>query len=475
MAIATIKSPRSNDRAALQAIQPGQPTEYDMCKVLRMKFPPVPWIVKDLIPADFNMISASPKAGKSLFAFMCALKVGMADPEPGKAWEDGPSVLYISPDDTDLASLAERGNMLLGGKPEHDPRVTIWTTNVPRLDEGLIELIEQHLQERPTCKYVVIDVYNSVKPERKSDDVQKHDHSAMNDLRELVQRHRIALTLLNHTAQKAKGRFSKGAGSNGLFGGVHTVIELERDELGDRVVLARRGRRVPDACAEFRLSELNVDWEPVFIDDVSEDPTPEQVDEEEALAIAEREAEAKRKRPHVPGIIEARMIEKLADGGEWSPKQLADATTVRYVTVRKYLRRMLQRGQVTMVYGGVYRLVAVTPVTPVTLTAEAGNDAPLADSGMAAPVTPVTPVTPSEIATPGDSVTPTVTPGHRLGAQCVGRCVHRDEMPPADAPCPVCNARLWGQTQFKGAPLYFCRKCHPSLIRLDERRQGGAQ
>lgn len=421
------RGPASTDGTArpLQVVQPGQPIQRDGWAILRTPFPPQRWIVPGLIPHDFMMLSAPPKAGKSMFALMCALKV--ATMQLADAAIPAPTVLYISPDDTDQGGIQERINMLLGGVPLDPQRIDFWFEGVGRLDEGLTEQIGSYLTTHPHCVLVVVDVYNSVKPERSSDDIQKHDHSAMRQLAEFSQRQGVGLMLLNHDNKRPKGqgdRMTRISGSYGLVGGVQTIMHLERDDNSANVLLYRRSRRGPDAHIAFSLDELSVEWEPTLLNEPPEELTAKELEAELEAAAQEREADEKRKRPHVPGPIEQRILDALADGKEWKPKDLAVATDARRQTVRWHLRRMLDRKQVALVCGGVYQIAPQTPQTPQTPTrnpgnAAAGNDAALGspvgsvgavgahtDTPSAGPQTPVTPTAVAEaLLEPGEELT----------------------------------------------------------------------
>lgn len=366
----------SNTQVArpFQVVPVGMPLGVDGATILRKTYPAQRWLIQNLIPHDFNMISAPPKAGKSMFALMCALKVAT---RPALEGMPAPSVLYISPDDTDEGGIQERANMLLGGTPLEEGRITFWFHNVERLDTGLLDQIVDYLNAHHECVYVVIDVYNSVKPERVSDDIQRHDHTAMAALRSFVERYNIALTLINHDNKRPKGgdRATRISGSYGLTGGVHTYMQLERDDDSANVLLYRRGRRGGDACFAFNIEELDVDFEPILLNEPPEDMTAAQLLEEAEAAAREREAAEKRKRPHVPGPIEQKILDALANGEDWAPKALAEAVQVRHGVIKVYLRRMYQRGSVTLLRYGVYQLPRVT-VTSVTLQSLPGLETP---------------------------------------------------------------------------------------------------
>lgn len=357
-----------------QVVPAGQPLGIDGATILHKTYPPLQWLVPNLIPRDFNMISAPPKAGKSMFALMCALKVAT---RPTLEGMPAPSVLYISPDDTDQGGVQERINMLLGGTPLEAGRLEFWFHDVERLDTGLLDQIAHYLDAHHSCEYVVIDVYNSVKPERTSDDIQKHDHSAMAALRSFVERYGIALTLINHNNKRPQGgdRAQRISGSYGLTGGVHTYMQLERDDDSANVLLYRRGRRGGDGCFAFNIEQLDIDFEPILLNEPPEDMSAAELLLEAEAAQREREAAERRKRPHVPGRIEQKLLDTLADGQDWAPKALAEAVNITHGVVKVYLRRMYQRGSVTLLRYGVYQLPRVT-VTSVTLQSLPGVAAP---------------------------------------------------------------------------------------------------
>lgn len=382
-------------RPPLQGLPMIGPATADL---MRRPIVPMRWApgCAGLLPHDLHLVSAAPKSGKSRFAKMCAIKISSSDEtrngQPVKS-------LYITPDDTNEAGWGQDINELLGGA-EFDPsRLIIRTAGIRRLGEGLEEDIAAELDADPAIGHVFIDVLNSVKPrKRESDDIQAEEHKTMRNVAELQEQYDIGLSLLTHTNKRAKGgstRSERIAGSNGLLGGVPTYITLERDEVGSGVEFFMRGRYLKsDALFRFNLSDLSVDWTPPLQDAFDGTLSPEEaaklLTQEAELALAERESEEAHKRPHVPGPIEVKVLEVLADGQEHAPKPIAEIANLRRVTVRWHLRRMLERGQVELVAGGVYRL----PQTPQTCQTpgdeaawEAGNEACVGDVGDVGPQT----------------------------------------------------------------------------------------
>lgn len=358
-----VSHPQTHDNAtglhhphSAPATGPRECDAYDLMLAGTSK--PLQWLVPGVLPRYFMLMGADAKAGKSRLALTCALKIATSHPDVGAP----PKVLYISPDNTDRDEWQENINELLGGVPLEPGRLIVWfDTAGTTVGGGLTELIEQRVKSDPAIVLVVVDVLNSVKSaKRDGDDIQRSDHKGMRPFAQLAERYGIGVALLTHT--NVRGQI---AGSMGLRGGVHGLMKLEREEFGSTVFVHLRGRRIKqDIRFKFTLGELSVYWEAPTEEERQEQA--EDLEEEYRLAIQERAAQERKKLPHVPGAIEQKLLDALQDGNGWAPKLLADTLNLRHGTVREYLRRMAQRGSVTLACYGVYKL-AVTPVTVVTL------------------------------------------------------------------------------------------------------------
>lgn len=426
---------------------------WTAAQLMKRKARPLEWLVPNIFPKYCFLAAANAKAGKTRLFTTAALKIITTQPEVGKP----PKFLYLCPDATDADQWSRDLNEIAGGVPGDYSRLII-DPNCPGLDDGLVAYVEDWLDAEPEIVGVVVDVYNSVKASRrKSDDIQKDDHSTMRSLAQIAERRKIGMAILTHT--NVHGKI---AGSMGLRGGVHALMMLDRIEKTSHVDFWLTGRGIPkDVLFGFELNELSIEWEPTLLsDDESEKYT---LEHERQLAEDERRQVAIRNLPHKPGPIETLMREVMADMKPWAPLAIAKAANIRPGTAREYCRRMASRGDATLVCGGMYQL-AVSIVSIVSQpngdTAQAGNEAPGnngSDEEYRSPETQKTQKTQVKD-------THTIT-GSK---ECVGHCL-RYVAPEKGEACDRCGHCRWRVLD----DLYICQKCHPNWMDFVGRSEEG--
>lgn len=378
----------------IQPVRPGQPIARDLRAIIEYDYPQPRWLIPDLLGYECNLMVAAPKTGKSTMALVLALKVArMTAAEAGTALP--PTVLYISPDDTDEGGLKERALRLCDGFTPDFGRIDFWFDNTERMGSGLIEQIDDYLDAHPACVAVFVDALFSVLPEDDGGKVTVSDHRAMRAFCKLQERRGVAVTVLHHdnksTAQPGD-RSSKVSGSRGITAGVHSYTILTARDDSPAVEFYRKPRRGKPVLSSFLLDELSIDWEPLLSDPWAPVDTDEVLLSELEAYKREQQAREERKRAHVPGPIETRIRDALAQEPGASPSRIAIVTGLRRVIVSVYLGRMLARGAVLLTMRGTYHLAPVTSVTSVTLPMESGPR----ESAEATEVTKVT-VTTAEI------------------------------------------------------------------------------
>jgi hypothetical protein len=435
---------------SLKVVTPGQPIARDLRTILEHDYPEQRWLVPGLLAYECNLMAAAPKTGKSTLALMFALYIiRMTAQEAGCAMP--PTVLYISPDDTDEGGLKERANRLCDGFVPDWGRIEFWFDGVEHIGDGLEEQINDYLDAHPACVYVVVDALFSVLPEDDSGKITVSEHKAMRSLCKLQERRGVALTILHHDNKNSPqpgDRSAKISGSRGLTAGVHSYTILTRPDDSPVVEYFRQPRKGHPVQTAFRLDELSIDWEPNLEDLFTLFDTAEAEQAEREAFRAEREAEAIRKKPRTPGPMERKILDVLEHSAErLAPKQIAEIAELRRVTVRWHLSRMLARKQVSWEPGGVYGFGPQTPQTPQTPGDNpARNNAPVGGVGAVGDVLP---------------------PGHAWARECMGTCLRRVK-PASGETCTRCGLVCWERDDVSGAPLYICRHCHPRVTHQGE-------
>ena len=213
-----------------------------------MDFPPIQWIVPDIVPEGLSLLAGKPKLGKSWLALDMACAVAMGSTVLGKACDPAP-VLYLALEDN-RRRLKKRLARVhdLGAWPEN----LHLATEAKRLDAGGLEALRQWCADHPAARLVIIDTLACVKPinaNRQSD--YQADYAALRGLHGLANELAIAIVVVHHVRKAdADDPFDTVAGSTGLTGAADTTLILTKRPGDGGTVLYGRGRDL----AEFELA-----------------------------------------------------------------------------------------------------------------------------------------------------------------------------------------------------------------------------
>jgi hypothetical protein len=119
---------------------------------------------------------------------------------------------------------------------------------VPRLNDGLLPMLERWLREHPGARLIIIDILGEVRPRRsRNGDWYEEDLAVGRALRKLAHQYHIALLLLHHTNKLSDPDDPLDAihGSFGLAGAADTKAVLQRGHGESDATLYARGRDVP--------------------------------------------------------------------------------------------------------------------------------------------------------------------------------------------------------------------------------------
>ena len=137
-------------------------------------------------------------------------------------------------------------------------------TNCSPLNEGLIEELENKLQEFPNIKLIIIDTLQFVRGSKsKNESDYAHDYKEISTLKKFADKHEICILAIHHL-RKAKDSdvFNQISGSVGLTGSADTMITLSKSqEDKSRVLLSITGRDVEQTERLITFDKGLVKWE----------------------------------------------------------------------------------------------------------------------------------------------------------------------------------------------------------------------
>lgn len=228
-----------------------------------MAFPPLSWIVPNIIPAEgVTLLCSKPKFGKSWFAYhlgiACTtdgLTLGTVNPTQG-------NVLYLALEDS-KRRLQRRMTKLLPTFGATWPERLTLKTEWRRLHEGGLEDIRAwHADIKKTGGkpiLVVVDVLAKVRKPVGNRPLYEADYAALADLTNLANELGLAIVVLHHTRKMAADDLMETvSGSYGLSGAVDAILVLANTPNG--AVLDIRGRDVESAELAIEFDKQTCRW-----------------------------------------------------------------------------------------------------------------------------------------------------------------------------------------------------------------------
>lgn len=293
-------------------------------------FPPLVFVVDQLIVPGMTILAGRPKEGKSWLALSLCNAVATGGKALGGLDCDQGDVLYLALEDNQRR-LKSRLQML---SPYDDwPSRLAFATECPRLDDGGLDKIRAWIEEANSPKLVVVDVFVKVRAQKQgSDGGYEADYAAAAPLQRLAIEHGIAILCIHHTRKMpSDDPLEAVSGTNGLTGAADTILVLKREAIntGD-AVLYGRGRDFPECELALSFNDATCEW--LHVGDASE-------------FRANKEAQE---------IIDALKTSDQAMGA----LEIAEILVgVPIENIRKRLKRMSDRGQIIKISMGMYRPV----------------------------------------------------------------------------------------------------------------------
>jgi hypothetical protein len=171
---------------------------YTAAELMTEEFSPKRRVVEPFIVEGLTVLAGKPGLGKSFMALNIALAVAAGGPVLGlkHTVEPGP-VLYLALEDN-KARMQERIAGLWAGETAWPTDLHLVHEDVPRLNDGLLPMLEAWLTEHPGARLIVIDILGEVRPLRsKNGDWYEEDLAVGRALRTLAHQYHIAI--LVHT------------------------------------------------------------------------------------------------------------------------------------------------------------------------------------------------------------------------------------------------------------------------------------
>lgn len=224
--------------------------------LLAKQFPPVKWVVQDLLPAGVTLFAAAPKVGKSWLAMDVAVCVAAGVPTLGGKQTTRGWVLYLGLEDNERR-LQKRFAAVMtarGVTPDAIDYATAWD----RIGLGGTAYIEDWLKKHEGAALVVVDTLARIKPDLKANkDRYAQEYAAMSELKALSDRYPVSILVITHTRKQAgDDPMDSISGSNGQSGGVDNTWIMKKARGEQQAALFVIGRDI-EAEVNYGLQ-----WDP---------------------------------------------------------------------------------------------------------------------------------------------------------------------------------------------------------------------
>jgi hypothetical protein len=218
-------------------------TAHDLCT---MNFPPLKYIVRDLIPEGLTIVAGRPKIGKSWLLLQLCSSVAIGVVTLGQTVA-GPvlqgDVLYLALEDG-KRRLQRRLTKHQGALPENWPQRLHLKTEWRRFDQGGLDDIRAWCHSVSNPRLIAIDTLAKVRaPGNPKASAYQNDHDALAALQKLAEELGIGVIVSHHDRKMdADDVFDTVSGTLGLTGAVDTILVLTRKGL--TTTLHVRGRDI---------------------------------------------------------------------------------------------------------------------------------------------------------------------------------------------------------------------------------------
>lgn len=222
--------------------------------------PPV-FVVDGLVPQGLNLLVAPSKAGKSWMALDMGISIATGTTFLGKKTNPG-TVLYLAYEDS-LYRLKDRQSKILNGRnPPPDLYLTTAET-ASNLDNGLIEQLQNFVDEKPNTKMIVIDVFQRARSLTNSRNAYAKDYEDTAKLKKFADSNNLVVLLIHHTSKRTDDNdpFAAVNGTTGIMGCSDAIFMLTRanKETG-LATLNVTGRDIPENDYKLKFDNTTFRW-----------------------------------------------------------------------------------------------------------------------------------------------------------------------------------------------------------------------
>lgn len=295
--------------------------------LLDMDIPSTKFIIKGLLPQGLAIIAGAPKIGKSWLMLDWCVKIAKGENIWNFKTTQG-TTLYLCLED----NHSRIQNRLLTITDEVTSNI-YFVTSCCSLADGLEEQIKNFVKEHSDTVLIVIDTLQMVRQNSK-DTSYASDYKEIEIIKKIADELQIAILLVHHMRkQDDKDPLNKLSGTNGIAGGVDTIITLDKSKRSqNNATMICTGRDIEYCELELNFKKEDCTWN--LISDSLENPDM-LLPEEMTL------------------LIELMRIEKYFNGSNAEFLDKYNTFSDRNLSAR-ILKRMMNKWRTELEENGVY-------------------------------------------------------------------------------------------------------------------------
>lgn len=269
-------------------------------ELLATDYPPRQFLVDELLPAGTTVFCAPPKIGKSWMAMDLCLSIASGQAFLGHATHPC-GVFYLAFEDTEHR-LQSRLNTLL--QKQAVPPLFWFSTEVIPLNNGLLDALEDHLQQHPETKLIVIDTLQKIRGIASFKETQYgNDYRELGQLKQFADKYGISFVFIHHTrkGQDTNDPYNMVSGTTGIMGAADTTWVITKANRADKdATLHIIGRDTAQDASVIRFDSTTCRWQMI------------------GSAGATLDAELRRQHDSNPIVQTIRQLLAESKDGKWS-------------------------------------------------------------------------------------------------------------------------------------------------------------
>lgn len=309
-------------------------------KLMQEHFPPVEYVVPEVIPEGLTLLTAAPKIGKSWMVLLIALTAATGGHIFGSIPLQKRPVLYLALEDGPRR-LQDRLRTL--GAPENGESGLVFLTTLQVSAPQVIRaFLDRHHGANPL---IILDTLGKVRGVYNGNDAYQKDYGQMSMLKDAVDDHPgSSLIVVHHTRKAETADFLDSiSGTQGLAGAADSVLVIRRERQTGEAVLHVTSRDAAEG--EYAMTFTDGVWS---LDGPS-------------LSAASHAVERRRATAGL-GDAMTELVNTVANHPDGiSRKDLEPLVSMKPAQLGVYLRRAVDAGRLGNPSRGLY-----TPVTSVT-------------------------------------------------------------------------------------------------------------